>query len=175
MGASGAGSTTLGKVLSQKLKCRYFDTDFFFWSQTEQPFTVSRNPNIRDILIEKQLTPYNDWIVGGCVIDWGEKWLDICDLVIFLYIPAKIRLQRLKNREYEVRGDQIKSDVKIRDSFYKFMKWAKGYDDNSAFSRTLNAHEEWLDKVSCPVLKIIGDTSIQERLNLILTYIQEIR
>ena len=34
LGASGSGTTTLGRALAERLQCRHFDTDDYFWLPT---------------------------------------------------------------------------------------------------------------------------------------------
>jgi adenylate kinase family enzyme len=38
VGASGSGTTTLGKALAARAGCAHLDTDEFFWMPTEPPF-----------------------------------------------------------------------------------------------------------------------------------------
>ncbi|MFD2146673.1 hypothetical protein [Mucilaginibacter antarcticus] len=89
MGASCAGSTTLGKALSAQLGFPYFDTDNYFWEPSDPPFTVRCNPDERNERIQQDLAKNSNWIVGGSVINWELGWEDLFDLVIFLYIPEK--------------------------------------------------------------------------------------
>lgn len=42
LGASGSGTTTLAKVLSDELGYAHFDSDDYFWIPTEPPFTTKR-------------------------------------------------------------------------------------------------------------------------------------
>src|SRR5438128_874343 len=39
LGASGSGTTTLGRALAEGLQCPHFDTDDYFWLPTDPPFT----------------------------------------------------------------------------------------------------------------------------------------
>jgi adenylate kinase family enzyme len=41
-GASGSGTTTLGKALAEQLACAFLDADDFFWFPTNPPFTQKR-------------------------------------------------------------------------------------------------------------------------------------
>lgn len=46
-GASGSGTTTLGRELSRLLGFRLLDTDDFYWMPTDPKFTVKRPPEQR--------------------------------------------------------------------------------------------------------------------------------
>jgi hypothetical protein len=49
-----------------------------------------------------------------------------------------------------------------------FKQWASGYDDNTTNGRTLQVHQTWLNQLTCPVLEIKGDTTVEERIGMVL-------
>ena len=165
-GASGSGQTTLGKALAKKLKVTYFDCDDYFWEKTTVPFTVRRDPEIRNTLLLNDLSAHTSWVIGGSMTKWGLQPEKIFNLAVFLYVPHNVRMERLKAREIERFGDSI---FKERAELYKkFMDWASGYDDNTASGRTLSAHQNWIKQLNCEVLEINGDTTLSNRLQLII-------
>lgn len=166
LGASGSGVTTLGLYLSQICGIPYFDNDDFFWERSDPPFTIRRDAELRNSLLLKAISGHDSWIVGGSMINWAVE-LEY-DLVVFLLIPNEIRIERLKKRELERYGDIIYKDAKRNGLFKEFISWASGYDDNSTKGRTLFAHQQWLNTLHCPVLKLEGDLSVKERAGLIL-------
>jgi len=168
MGASCAGSTTLGNALAGQLGYPLFDSDNYFWEASNPPFTLRREPELRNALIAQDVAPHQHWILSGSVIDWGTLWLDMFNLVVFLYIPHNVRMQRLKNREVERYGNGIFTNPEQAAKYQAFIQWASGYDDNSTNGRNLLAHQTWLNKLSCPVLEIKGDTTVEERIDIIL-------
>lgn len=174
MGASCAGSTTLGKALAQHLNYTYFDTDDYFWLPSAVPYTLKRETANRIAMLKADLSVSPNAIVGGSLVSWGDEWLTKFDLVVFLYIPHGIRMQRLHNREVERYGEQIYSDPFRADQYKKFTDWASGYDDNTTNGRNLSVHQLWLSKVTCPLLKIEGDTSVARRIDMIMNKLQNI-
>lgn len=174
MGASCAGSTTLGKTLADYLNCTCFDTDEYFWLPSAIPYTLRRESAERNAMLKNDFLKEDNVIVSGSLVSWGEEWLAMFDLVVFLYVPHQIRMQRLHNREVERYGDTIFSDP-IRIGLYKeFTSWATGYDDNSTNGRNLGVHLDWLGKLNCTVLKIEGDTTVTERIRLTVRKMEEI-
>jgi len=174
MGASCAGSTTLGKALAQHLNYTYFDTDDYFWLPSAVPYTLKRETANRIAMLKADLSVSPNAIVGGSLVSWGDEWLTKFDLVVFLYIPHGIRMQRLHNREVERYGEQIYSDPFRADQYKKFTDWASGYDDNTTNGRNLSVHQLWLSKVTCSLLKIEGDTSVARRIDMIMNKLQNI-
>lgn len=173
-GASGSGVTTLGKALSEKLNIEYFDSDDFFWLKTHTPFTERQNPEIRNTLVSDKLHTAKNWIFGGSIIHWGENIFPAFDLIIFLYLPPKIRMERLKNRELERYGNEIITNPERARKFQEFMDWANDYDHNTGIAnRTLKAHLEWLSTMNIPFIEISGDYELHQKMNMILGTIKQ--
>lgn len=164
MGASCAGSTTLGNALSARLKIPYFDTDDFFWERSAVPYTVRRDAPTRSRMLQEAISRNDSYIIGGSLISWGDEWLSMFDLVVFLYVPNEIRMQRLVDREIERYGDTIYTDPVRSRLFREFYDWASKYDDRDFAGRNVEIHEQWLGKVSGRVVEIRGDTTVAERI-----------
>jgi adenylate kinase family enzyme len=173
MGASCAGSTTLGIALAAQLGYPLFDSDDYFWKKSAVPFTVKRNPDLRNELLIHDTTNHDHWILSGSMVSWGPVWLNMFDLVVFLYIPHHIRMQQLHDRELQRYGDHIFTDPERAKMYQTFTQWALGYDDNTTKGRTLQVHETWLSKLSCPLLEIRGDTTVAERVEITLRKLKE--
>ncbi|AMR32649.1 hypothetical protein A0256_15075 [Mucilaginibacter sp. PAMC 26640] len=173
MGASCAGSTTLGHALSERLRVPYFDTDDYFWERTDVPYTVKRDPQLRNQQLLEDMLPYEHWILGGSVINWGKEWEPMFDLVVFLYLPTELRMERLQAREVSRYGDAIFNDPVRHQLYLDFIAWAAKYDDITFSGRNIKAHEDWLQRAKTRVLEIRGDTRVQERIELVTNFIHK--
>ncbi|MCC8409956.1 AAA family ATPase [Mucilaginibacter sp. UR6-1] len=177
LGASGAGVTTLGQALANKTGYAYVDSDFYYWDNTTNadPFTIKRPIEHRNRLMLNELRSHGNWILGGPVMGWKFTEELTFDLVVFLHVPPNIRMTRLKKREFERYGDIIYTDASRNRQFVEFMNWAAGYDDNTApTSRTLQKQQNWLQTLTCPVLRITGDTTVDDRVAKVLNAMQGI-
>lgn len=168
MGASCAGSTTLGNSLAKRLNIPYFDTDDHFWVKTDIPYTLKREPALRIQALKDDIANQEDCIVGGSLVSWGEEWKRLFDLVVFLYLPPEIRLARLKTREVERYGNTIFTDTVRSELYERFIAWASKYEDRTFTGRNIQIHEDWFVSVNCPVLEIRGDKTVEERVDLVL-------
>ncbi|MEO3404688.1 AAA family ATPase [Mucilaginibacter sp. CAU 1740] len=171
-GASGSGVTTLGNALAEKLGYPYFDSDHYFWEKSDPPFTVRRDAEKRNSMINEAIAGLDNWIVGGSVINWNNNWQ--FDLSVFLYIPQDVRLQRLKDRELERYGDIIHTDRERNRLYHEFIDWARGYDELITNSRSLYSHRNWIKNLKTQVLVIEGDTSVEERVGPVMRKIEEL-
>ena len=173
-GASGSGVTTLGWELSRRSGIPYFDSDDYFWETTDPPFTTERHRDDRNRLVLVDLGKQSDWILGGSIFRWGDIF-PAFDLVVFLWVPPPIRLERLAAREDVRYGDAIRRDPERRRKSEKFLVWAADYELATGLtSRTRKNHEAWLSTLRVPVLELWGDTTVQERIEAIEARIGEL-
>jgi len=49
-----------------------------------------------------------------------------------------------------------------------FLEWAAQYDEGRMDGRSLAKHQRWLSARSCPILRIDGDISVNERVVRVL-------
>ena len=165
-GPSGSGVTALGKALATE-KIPYFDVDDYYWKQTEIPFSEKSPIPVRQQQILNDVAPFSHWILGGSLISWGDFIKNDFDLVVYLYVPQDIRIARLKKREYERYGDKIHTHPFWAKKLADFIDWAKQYEDDTFKGRSRKNHLQWLETLQCPVIKIEGDTTTEERINAV--------
>jgi len=86
-------------------------------------------------------------------------------LVVFLYLPTGLRLQRLCTREHDRYGARLATDPTQVARTQAFLDWAADYDNGtSGGSRTLANHQRWLTQFTSPVLELRGDCTVAQRL-----------
>lgn len=174
LGASGSGVTTTGQELAKKLNLQYFDSDNYFWKNTNPSFVDRHNPKERNAKIKSDLEGLENWVLGGSVFQWGDNVFQNFDLVVFLFIQQEIRIDRLKKREFERYGNSIFTDPDRNEQFKNFIAWATDYDNSTGIAnRNLKAHENWLQTISFPTLKIIGNFTTDQRIEFIIERIRE--
>lgn len=153
-GASGSGTSTLGKALAGELEGAFLDADDFFWSPSDPPFQVQRPVEERRSLLLAELSRADIAVLSGSVNAWGIEIEDAFDFVVFLYVDTALRLERLRERELQRFGKANPA----------FLDWAAQYDEGPPEGRSLAKQRAWLSARSCPVLNLEGDLSTQQRL-----------
>lgn len=170
IGASETGKSTLGKAISEKLKIPHFDSDDYYHFPTDPPFRKQRSPEERLSLLMKDLGKHSSWVLSGGAGVWEPSLPNDFSLVVFLYLPPSIRLERLKKRESELFGNRIEQGGDMEADHKKFMEWAFRYDDGTAEgTNTLPHHEAFLKTISCKVLRLESIMTTSEQLASILT------
>ncbi len=167
-GASGSGTTTLGAALAAEFDCAFFDTDDYFW---KVKYSEIQERSARLETLRLDIEGLERWVLSGSVCGWGDLLIHRFDLAIFLYLPRDIRMKRLEDRELERYGDAILPGHPQHKIFTDFMEWAFRYDEGGEDMRSLKLHEAWAKTLACPVLRIFGDYSVAEKIEMARVHI----
>ncbi len=110
------------------------------------------------------------WVLSGSLDDWGGPIVPLFDLVIFLYAPTNIRIQRLRDREVRaISGrDAVSPGGWRHHETEDFIDWASHYDDGTREGRSLPRHLKWLDTLTCPVMRLDGTRPTPDLVNEIV-------
>lgn len=156
-GASGCGVSTLGAALAGRLGLAHLDTDSFYWLPTDQPFTDKRPVEARlALLAEAFAAAAQGWVLSGSLDGWGDPLIPQFDLVVFLQVPAAVRMARILARERARYGAAIEPGGAMRQTSQDFIAWCAGYDAGEQSGRNLARHLAWLQRLPCPVLRLDG-------------------
>lgn len=173
LGASGSGTTTLAKALSEKLGYAHFDTDDYFWLITDPPYQDKRSVEDRKALLLKSLQESECWVLSGSLCGWGDVFIPMFDLVIYMRLHHDTRMDRIMAREVERYGDEIKPGGKMHENHLIFINWAAKYDQGDMEIRSRQLHEAWLQELACPILRIEEDIDVEEKVNRVVNRIKE--
>jgi len=166
-GASGAGTTTLGRALAERMRAPHLDTDDYFWLPTNPPFRTPRLREERLALLDADLPHAGAFVLSGSNRGWGDPLIPRYTLVVFLSVPTAIRLVRLRARERARYGAEIEPGGRMHAHFLEFIAWASRYDDGPETMRSRAAHEQWLAALPCPVLRLERTGAVAEHVEAI--------
>lgn len=172
IGAAGSGTSTLGQALARELPHVHLDTDTYYWLDSDV-FTKKRDVPERLALMKEDFAKHPDWVLTGSLCGWGDELMPYFDLVIFLYIPPAIRLERLRQRELERYGDAVLPGGSRYEHACAFYDWASQYDTAGPELRSKVMHERWMSQLACPVLRIEGDHTVEERIARTLDFLRK--
>lgn len=157
LGPSGAGTTTLGESLADRLNITHLDTDAFYWMPTAIPFTQKRPVPDRLAMLRDACSNDDQWVLSGSLCSWGDPLVPMFTHVVFLYIPWDVRKQRLTLREHQRYGaGSLLPGGEMHDIHAAFMQWASRYDHAGLEQRSYTTHEHWLNQLpdKCQTLRI---------------------
>lgn len=169
LGASGSGTTTLAQALAARLGCPHLDTDVYYWLPSDPPFQHVREPEARVALLRADLEKPGGWALSGSLCGWGDVFIPLFDLVVFLHVPADLRMARLRAREIARYGaEAIAPGGAMHADSRGFLAWAAGYDEGGLEIRSLRLHDEWLARLPGPVLRLEGEATVESNLECVL-------
>jgi len=174
-GASGAGSTTLGKEVAQRLHFQYLDIDDYLWrSDTAIPLTVTRPPEERTELLMNDVRKHPNFVISGTIFNNSKLFEHLFNLAVFISTPAEICAERVRTREHAHWGERVLpggdmyKTTRFHGDIGDYIASAQRYEtaEVSKFGRKL--HEQWISELPCPVIRVDGMKSISENANWII-------
>ena len=97
-GASGSGTSAIGRFISDKLGYFFMDTDDYFWEPTNPPYTLKRNRSDRLTLMKNNIVKYDRVVISGSLVDWGDELIPFFTLAIRVETDTAIRIARLRKK-----------------------------------------------------------------------------
>lgn len=161
LGASGSGTSSLGRALQENYNYTHLDTDDYYWLPTNPPFIEKRSTEERLNLMRRDIGKSSQSVISGSLCGWGDALIPLFDLVVRLVVPAEERIFRLKKREYQRFGGRILAGGDMYEEHQKFLQWASEYDNGDISMRSKAMHDEWQKEISCTQITLDGTLSPQ--------------
>lgn len=159
-GASGAGTSTLGRAFCEKSGYFFMDTDDYFWLPTDPKFTVKREKSERIALMKRDIEAHENVVISGSLSGWGDELIPLFTLAVRLVTDTETRIKRLKSRERERFGSRIEAGGDMYDTHTAFIEWAGRYDNGGADMRSHAMHDEWQKLLKCKIITLDGSKDI---------------
>lgn len=166
-GASGSGTTTLGKKICEELGYTLMDTDDYFWMPTEPKFTHKRPREERVHLMIRDIDNAENVVISGSIADWGDALIPYFTLSIRITIAPSVRITRLIQREKKRFGTRIEPSGDMYRQHLEFIEWAKSYDTGGIHMRSKAKHDEWQKLLLCKCLQLDGGNTIEHNFEIV--------
>lgn len=174
-GASGSGTSTLGRKICEELGYHFMDTDDYFWLPTNPRYTVKREKSERLRLMREEMESKENVVISGSLVGWGDELIPFFDLVIRLMTDTKVRIERLKKREREKFGERIAPGGDMYEHHLDFLAWAEEYDTGSVDMRSKANHDKWQQLLQCPQIVLNGAGDLDENFRIVREKIEEMK
>jgi len=160
-GASGSGTTTLGRALAADMGLVHMDTDDYYWLPTDPKFTTKRPINERLRLMNADIdAAQRGVVISGSLTGWGDALIPRFTCAIRLNTSTEVRIERLRQREYAHFGERIREGGDMYENHLAFLEWAAQYDTGDVTMRSKACHDEWMKQLPCPQIIAPGDMSL---------------
>ena len=161
-GASGSGTTTLGKRLSERLGYTFMDTDDYFWLPTDPPYREKRPVEERIALMRHDLDAAEHAVISGSLVGWGDVLMPYFTLAVRVVTEQDIRIRRLRRREREHFGMRILPGGDMHEEHEKFIAWASKYDTGGTDMRSRAEHDLWEKLLPCRRIVVDGVADLEK-------------
>jgi adenylate kinase family enzyme len=175
LGASGSGTSTLGRALAEQLSVPFHDTDAFYWLPTDPPFRQKRDVPERCRMLRAALSQSDSWVLSGSLCSWGQEFVPDFTTVVFVELDPAVRMARLRRREILRYGvERLQSSGDLAAQHAAFMRWAASYEEANADGRSRAVHEQWLAALpaTCQVVRINSERTVDELVNAVSDSLQ---
>lgn len=161
-GLNGAGKSSLGKVLAERLGYIFIDNEDLYFPKTDSSYMFS-NPRSKaeaEHILDSMISENNHFVYAAVKGEWGDNLSAALDCVILIEVPKEVRMQRVRNRSHQKFGDRI---LPGGDLYEKETAWFSYVE-----SRPENYLSEWLEHIDCPIIRVDGTLPIQENVDHLL-------
>lgn len=165
-GLNGAGKSTIGKALAKELNFHFIDNEDLYFPKTDPHYTYD-SPRTREEveqLLFYEIKKHENFVFASVKGDYGETIYPFFQYAVLIDVPRDIRVQRVKNRSFQKFGNRILPGGDLYEQEEKFFDLVK--------SRAENTVEEWVQSLSCPIIRVDGTKPIEENIKTIIHQIQ---
>lgn len=173
-GASGSGTSTLGRKISEELGYKFMDTDDYFWVPTNPQYTTKRSREERLALMKKDVAENENVVISGSLVDWGDELILMFTLVVRLVTDTETRIERLKKREKQRFGNRIMPGGDMYTHHMEFIQWAQEYDTGGVEMRSKAKHDEWEKLLLCKQIVLDGGADLEENFKAVQAEIHSV-
>ncbi len=168
-GSSGAGKTTLGKLVAKALEYTFVDIDEYIWRKDSQvPFSAMYPKAEKICRLQKAISNCEHFVMAGSMDSFHEYFDSHFELVVHLRADPQIRVKRVHERELGWFGSRVLEGGDMYEEHQKMLREIAGYDCGIG-GCTLQGHEMWLSSLKCNVIRLDGADTLEKNLNIIIS------
>ena len=152
-GLNGSGKTTLGAALAERLGYKHMDVEDYYFTRVDNPYASARTRDEVEVLLLEDIKQ-NPCFVFSAVNGNMNSEINSCyDLVVYLEVPQEIRMKRIRQRAFDKFGDRVLPGGDMYEQEERFFDFAE--------KRSPEKIEEWLQTLTCRVVKLDGTKAVE--------------
>lgn len=161
-GLNGSGKTTLAGALAKELSFEHMDVEQYYFSSMDNPYSSSRTREEVERLLLEDIKQNPSFVFSAVNGDMTPEINKNYALVVFLDVPLDIRMKRIRQRAIDKFGDRVLPGGDMYEQEEQFFSYAE--------KRTPEKIEDWLETLSCKVIRLDGTKTIQENVEFIKAF-----
>lgn len=152
----------MGKALAEKLHFYFIDNEDLYFPKTD-PNYMYASPRTREEakkLLFREIKAHENFVFASVKGDYGEEIYPFFQYVILIDVPKDIRMERVKKRSFQKFGNRMLPGGDLHEQEEGFFEFVK--------SRAEDTVKEWVQLLSCPIIRIDGTKPIEENIDFII-------
>lgn len=172
-GASGSGTSTLGRYISEQLGYTFMDTDDYFWLPTNPKYTQKREIPERLRMMKEDILNSDKVVISGSLVDWGDELIPYFTLAVRIVTDKDIRIRRIREREKKHFGSRIEVGGDMYQDHVEFIEYASAYDTGGINMRSKAKHDQWQKLLKCKQIVVNGEADLKYNLEHVKNALSE--
>ena len=165
-GLNGCGKSTLAREVAAALGFKRMDVEDYYFLPSAVPYANSRSKAEVARLMLCDMDRHPCFVLASVRADWGKEINGHYALAVALTAGKETRLSRIQQRETDKFGSRVLPGGDMYVQQQRFHKVAAG--------RTEDIVEESLIALSCPILRLNGESPIEENVQKIRIFYQRV-
>lgn len=164
-GLNGCGKSTLGRALAKELGFHFIDNENLYFSRTSsgEPYGSPRPRDEVERLLTDEVRAYPNFVFAAVRGDYGMEIIPFYNYVVAIEVPGDVRSQRIRNRSFQKFGDRMLAGGELYEQEEAFFQMAASRNDSYV--------DNWLQTLSCPVIRVDGTKPAEENVRRIIEQI----
>lgn len=158
-GLNGCGKSTLTRILARQLGYLRMDVEDYYFRDAAIPYTSSRAKEEVRALMLADIRRCPRFVLASVRPDWGKEINDAYALAVVLSASKETRMRRIEDREIDKFGSRV---LPGGDMYAQQQRFRATVAD-----RTEDMVEEGLPRLSCPILRLNAENSVQDNIKAI--------
>ncbi len=154
-GGNGAGKSTVGKRLAQKLGWTFRDIEDYYFpvKTTDNKYATGRTGEEVAVLLAEDMKRHENLVLASVRGNYSDDIASMFTCAVVVEVPKEIRMKRVRDRAYRQFGDRILPGGDLREQQERFFAMVENRPEDYA--------TKWLEEVNIPVIYVDGTASVE--------------
>lgn len=158
-GLNGAGKSRLGKVLAERLHFHFIDAEDLYFP-TAHIYADPRTHEDAEKILLNEIKKHQNFVFACVKGDHGEAVYPLFQYAVWMDVPQKIRMERVKDRSFQQFGNRMLPGGDLYEQEERFFALVR--------SRTEDTAKKWVRSLHCPIIRIDETKPVEENVNFII-------